>query len=152
MNSGDYVSYDVGVDFQMPLYRRKERAGIAASQYGYQQAQIELDRTRQQVIYQHRKAVREIENMRLQVEASHSRVRAERDRLEKQRIGHEQGVTTSHDLLNVLEKYASAQVIEIRSIVDYYLALIALENVRGTLLDTLGFSFVPMEKDPVVAR
>ena len=69
---------------------------------------------------------------------------AEGNRLEKQKISYEQGVTTSHDLLEVQEDYAQAQVQKIRAVVDYYLALIELERIRGTLLDTLGFEIVPM--------
>jgi outer membrane protein TolC len=142
--SGDYPSGSIALQYEMPLYRRKERAGILSSNYQIAQAQFNLRSIEQQVIYDHRQAVRNVENLERQVEASRASVRAERDRLEKQKIGHEQGVTTSHDLLEVQDAFAKAQASEIRAIVDYYLALIELERIRGTLVDSLGVQLVPM--------
>lgn len=101
--------------------------------------------TEQEVTYEHRAAVRNIETLRRQVEASMASVRAEKDRLEKQKISHEQGITTSHDLLEVQEAFAQAQKTEIGAIVEYYISLIELERVRGTLLENLGFELVPHE-------
>lgn len=146
--SGDYTSWNVGVEYEVPIYRRKEKADVLASNYRIAQAQFQLQNANQSVTYEHRRAVRNIETLRRQVEASVSSVRAERDRLEKQRISHEQGITTSHDLLEVQEDFAQAQATQVRSVVDYYLALIELERVRGTLLETLGFEFIPMDAAP----
>ncbi|MCA9426003.1 MAG: TolC family protein [Candidatus Omnitrophica bacterium] len=142
--SGDYTSWRVGVNYSVPLKRRRERANIQAAKYEMEQAQVLYNDVRQGVLYNHREAVRTIKSLARQVTASESRVVAEGNRLEKQKISYEQGVTTSHDLLEVQEDYAQAQVQKIRAVVDYYLALIELERIRGTLLDTLGFEIVPM--------
>ena len=142
--SGDYLSGMVGLQYEMPLYRRRERADIMSSNYQISQAEFNLRDTEQQVVYDHRKAVRQIEDLRRSVEAAGATVRAERDRLEKQKISHEQGVTTSHDLLEVQDAFAQAQATQIRAIVSYYLALIELERIRGTLIDSLGIELVPM--------
>ncbi|NUN97588.1 MAG: TolC family protein [Candidatus Omnitrophica bacterium] len=145
LSTFDYTSWNVGINFNMPLYRRAERAGILASNYSHRQAQLDLMNTEQEVTYEHRAAVRNIETLRRQVEASMASVRAEKDRLEKQKISHEQGITTSHDLLEVQEAFAQAQKTEIGAIVEYYISLIELERVRGTLLENLGFELVPHE-------
>jgi outer membrane protein TolC len=142
--SGDYTSWQLGLSFSMALKRRRELANIRAAELQRQQAQLSLNEIEQRVVYNHRQAIRTIESLSRQVLAAQASVRAERDRLEKQRIGHEQGVTTSHDLLEVQEDFAQAQVREVSAIVDYYFALIALEAIRGTLLDSLGFEFVRM--------
>lgn len=142
--SGDYTSWRVGINYNVALKRRKERANMRAADLQLGQAQTIYDDVKQSILYDHREAVRTINSLSRQVIAAKSRVIAEKNRLEKQRISYEQGVTTSHDLLEVQEDYAQAQVQEVRAIVDYYLALIELERIRGTLLDTLGFELVPM--------
>ncbi len=144
LGSGDYTSWRVGFNYRVALKRRRERANIRAAKLEIQQAQTLYDDVHQSVLYDHREAVRNIRSLTRQVTASKSRVRAEKNRLEKQRISYDQGVTTSHDLLEVQEDYANAQVDVVRAIVDYYLSLIELERIRGTLLDTLGFEIVPM--------
>lgn len=140
----DYLSGTVGLQYEMPLYRRRERADIMSSNYQISQADYNLKNTEQSVVYSHREAVRQIEDLRRSVEAAGATVRAQKDRLEKQKISHEQGVTTSHDLLEVQDSFAQAQVAQIRVIVNYYLSLIELERIRGTLIDTLGMELVPM--------
>jgi len=145
LESGDYGSWRVGIEYNMPLKRRREKANILASNLQNQQAKLTLEDIEQQVFYNHREAVRNIEDLARAVEAAKASVRAEKNRLEKQKISHEQGVTTSHDLLEVQEAYAQAQVSEVGSITRYYTALIELERIRGTLLDTLGFEFVTLE-------
>jgi len=147
LESGEFSSWHAGIDFEVPLYRRREKAEILKSNYTIHQAQLDLKEIEQRVVYDHRAAFRRIEDLERAVYASKSRVRAEKNRLEKQNIGHEQGITTSHDLLEVQEDYAQAHVIEIRAIVDYYLALIELEAIRGTILESFGFTFIPMEGD-----
>lgn len=142
--SGEYPSANLALNYQMPLYRRKEKADVLSSQYQIAQAEFFLRDTEQRIHYDHRQAVRTIESLQRQVEAAAASVRAEKDRLEKQKIGHEQGITTSHDLLEVQDSYARAQATQIRAIVDYYLAVIHLERIRGTLIDTLGLELVPM--------
>jgi outer membrane protein TolC len=144
LTSGDYTSWKVGLEYSMPIKRRREKANMRAADLQTNQAKLSLDDMEQKVLYDHREAIRNIETLVRQVEASNATVRAESNRLEKQRISHEQGITTSHDLLNVQEDYAQAQVIEISAITQYYMALVELERIRGTLLDSLGFEFVKM--------
>ncbi len=140
----DYLSGTVGLQYEMPLYRRKERADIMSSNYQISQANYNLQNTEQSVVYSHREAVRKIEDLRRSVEAAGATVRAQKDRLEKQKISHEQGVTTSHDLLEVQDSFAQSQAQQISAIVNYYIALIDLERIRGTLIETLGIELVPM--------
>jgi outer membrane protein TolC len=144
LTTGEFTSWDARLSYARPLYRRKEKADLLASSYQISQANLNLKNTEQSVLYNHRTVVRNIQNLERYVEAAKASVRANQDRLEKQKISHEQGVTTSHDLLQVQEAYAQAQAAEVRSIVNYYLSFIELERVRGTLLDSLGFEFIPM--------
>ncbi len=96
----------------------------------------------QQVIYSHRMAVRKIYTLQREIESAISSVRAETNRLESARMGYEQGVVNSYDLLFIQEQYTKSQKRRLRAVVDYYLALVELERVRGTLLDSLGFEFI----------
>lgn len=138
----DFTSWNAGLSYSLPIHRRRAQADIMSAQQQIQQAQINVQRTIQSVTYQHRRAVRNIETLVRQVIATKATVRAEKDRLEKQKIAHQQGITTSHDLLQVQEDYAQAQASVVQAIVNYYLALVEWESVRGTLPETLGFEFV----------
>lgn len=144
LDNSDFTSYSIGAQFETPIYRRGERANVRAAELSMQKRTIDLEDVKQQVTYSHRQAVRNIEDLIRAVAATKATVVAEKNRLENSRIGHEQGVTTSNDLLQAQEDYALAQVEEIRRIVDYYISLIRLERIRGTLLESLGFEFVDM--------
>ena len=97
---------------------------------------------KQQVIYSHRKAVRRIYSLQREIESAISSVQAETNRLKSGKIGYEQGVTNSYDLLWIQNQYTKSQKRKVRAVVDYYLALVELERVRGTLLNSLGFEFI----------
>jgi len=102
---------------------------------------------KQQVIYSHRKAVRKIYSLQREIESAISSVRAETSRLESGRIGYEQGVVNSYDLLLIQNQYTKSQKRKVRAVVDYYLALVELERVRGTLLYSLGFEFILLSSE-----
>lgn len=147
LDDSEFTSYSIGAQFETPIYRRGERANIRAADLSIQKRKLDLDDVKQQVTYSHREAVRNIEDLIRAIAAAKATVVAEGNRLENSRIGHEQGVTTSNDLLEAQEDYAQAQVEEIRRVVDYYISLIQLERIRGTLLDSLGFEFVDQRNE-----
>ena len=93
------------------------------------------------VIYAIRKCVRSIENLKRRVLCAKELVEAKRAYLRKQEISHNQGVTTSVDLLNTQSEYSQAQLYEIRTVIDYFLAHVKLECVQGTIIFSQGINW-----------
>lgn len=132
--SGDYYDWSLGLFFTYPLGNRaaRVRADIADKQRA--QAEILLADTEQRVLADLRVEMRRIATQRGRIESASTAVVLQAERLRISEKSHELGLLTSHDVLEIQEDYAAAQVRRLRAQIDARVAFARLYRIEGTYL------------------
>ena len=133
--SGRFYSWSAGVQVNLPLFLRSERARARAAKVDLQRAEASLESTEANLVLEVRSSIRDIHTAKATIEASReSRILAAR-RLEKTRTQVEAGTAVPRDVLDDLAALAAAESREIQAYIQYRLSLSNLERSKGTLLD-----------------
>ncbi len=135
MGSSHFVSYSVGVILTVPLGNRGPRASYVNAKLVEDQAKTSLKNLELQITQQVREGVRRVEANAKRVDANRAaRVLAEEQlRVEQRRL--EAGVSTTFNVLQFQRDLTQAEANELRSIADYFEALVNLDHVQGTVLE-----------------
>jgi outer membrane protein TolC len=130
----DFQSWQLGFTFQMPLGMRAPLSNVRQAQYVLLQQRALL----QQVVHQQ---THQLARFFLEIDANYkqyktaSRLRsAAAQRLEAQRAFYEEGRITIDRYLDAVSQYASAVAQEAQFKTTYNISIIAMEEVKGTLL------------------
>lgn len=138
--SGDFSTWSVGVSVQMPLHNWSAEAAHARATINERQRVTGLQQQRQQVVFDVRRAVRNLENGARQVEAARvARELAERQ-LEAEQRKFEVGTSTNFNVLQFQRTLNQQQLGELQAIISLVQARAQLEAAKGTLLDFFGVS------------
>jgi len=130
----DFNSWSAGLQFTQPLFDRAAKADYTTKRLGVAKQEIAIERTRQTVILDVRRAVRDVETAREQVTAARiSRVLQEK-KLNAEIKKFENGLSTNFEVLQFQTDLTTAESGELRSVVDYTKALVSLRKSRGELL------------------
>jgi len=136
MGSTHFVSYAVGVVLTVPLGNRGPQASYITAKLVEDQAKTSLKNLELQITQQVREGVRRIEANAKRVEANRAaRVLAE-EQLRVEQLRLETGVSTTFNVLQFQRDLTAAEANELRAIADYFEALVNLEKVQGTVLET----------------
>ncbi len=130
----DFVTWQLGFTFQMPLGMRSPLANTRQAQYTLLKQRAYL----QQIVHQ---TTHSLARFFLEVDANYkqfktaSRLRAAAaQRLEAQRAFYEEGRITIDRYLDAVSQYASAVAQEAQFKTTYNISIVALEEAKGTLL------------------
>jgi outer membrane protein TolC len=128
---------DVGgtVEFSVPLEQRTAKGSVARARLQLQQALVQLKNTEESVVLQVRQQLRRVETKYEQI-GRFRRARElalERLQAENEKLIH--GTATTLDVLQGQGVLASAERDELRSSVDFNIALVELRRAMGTLLE-----------------
>jgi outer membrane protein TolC len=133
-NYNNFVTWQVGFTFQMPLGMRGPLANARQAQYVLLRARAYL----QQVVHQ---TTHSLARFFLEIDANYkqfktaSRLRAAAaSRLDAQRAYYEEGRITIDRFLDAVSQYASAVATEAQYKTTYNISIVALEEAKGTLL------------------
>lgn len=145
-NDKDYENYRIGVEVNLSLLNRAEKARHTRAQLTRAQMERSIERLRLDVAAEVRQAVIEVERQWESLHASRQAVasREEQYRVEKGR--NEVGKTTNLDLVRVQRDLIEAQVAEATARIQYEQALTALYAAEGTLLLRRGIAFEDLEE------
>jgi outer membrane protein len=139
LNEGDYVSYALGITFEVPLGNRQRKAEFRKRKLEYRKAVSTLQNMSDQLASQIK------ERSRL-AETSYEEIQIQKDAVEAARI-HLQALEDTEEIrekltpefllvkLQAQESLASAQRSEIKALVDYNTSLVNLAQATGTVLD-----------------
>lgn len=146
LGSRDGEGWYGGLQLQVPIPNRSNRAQHAISRIEMRQQQLELDRIQQAVLLQLdnaafrlRKAWDRMLSSQHNLELAEGSLKAEEKKLKA-------GRSTSFFVLDQQQRLAEAQLREISSRVDYFKSLTAYHKERGTLLDVYDVSIPQIEK------
>jgi len=129
-----YKNYSVGLSLSIPLNNLINKEHYAQIRIQYDQARLRIENLEQQVFLEIRNAIRAVEMNYKSVQA----YRVARELAERKLQGEEKklkvGLTTNYLVLWQQRDLANAQSAELKSLIDYNLALSALERSLGTSL------------------
>jgi len=129
----DNSDWTVGLKFSMP-WGGAERARYDQKKREKMKALLELKRLEQNIIFDVRNRIREVETQRRQMDAATHSKNMQLKNYEAQRERYAAGQTSTHDMLDYQERVATSETDYLKALVDYQTALISLDNAEGIIL------------------
>lgn len=135
LGSGRFYTWSVGVNVELPLFLRSERAAVRQAKIMIERAEISLRSVEANVVLDVRNATRDIRTSKARIEAARAARILAKERLEATRARVETGAAVRRDVLDDLAALATAETSEVQAYVTYRLAISRLRQATGTLLD-----------------
>jgi len=136
-----YQNVSVDVTLTVPLANFFSRAGLAKAKLAQEQANLQLEKEQKAIEVEVLEAIKDLETSAGKIETS----ARYRELVEKQVAAetqrYELGLVGSEWLFTYQKNLSQAKVDEIRAIIDYKIALAALDKAMGTTLKTKGLKF-----------
>jgi outer membrane protein TolC len=140
-----YNNLSFNFTLTLPLSNFVSRAGLARARLAQDQARLQLEKERQTIDVEVMEAVKDLEASATKIETSaryrglmEKRVQAETQRYDLGLVGSEWLFTYQRNL-------AQAKSDEIRAVIDYKIALAALDKAMGTTIRAKGLKFKEYE-------
>jgi len=130
-----YQNWTVGLTLTLPLSNFVSRAHYALSKLQVQQSLAQLKTQEQQAALEVSDAITTIETNAKRVSATRIARELAEKRLEAEEKKLQVGLTTNYFVLQYQDELATARSQEIKSVIDYNLALARLEKATGTALE-----------------
>jgi outer membrane protein TolC len=136
-----YGNLSFNVTLSLPLSSVLSRAGLARARLAQDQARLRLEKERRMIEAEVLDAVKDLETSarRIETSARYRGLMEKRVAAETQR--YDLGLVGSEWLFTYQRSLAQAKADEIRAIIDYRIALAALDKAKGTTLKTKGLKF-----------
>jgi len=125
----------VEVKFQMPLGNRSAKSRLAEADLELLEAQTRLRSLRDQIESEIRDATRETLAAQKRIDASRQNVAFVEDHLEGTRRKFEAGLSSSYDVLQVLEEADKARTIEHKAVMDFNVGQSKLRLAEASTLE-----------------
>jgi outer membrane protein len=138
---GDYPEYAGGLTLTIPLKNRVAQADNLRSQLEGQQLRISLQRSRNQVSLEVRKAIIGMIQGKAQVEAAHEAVRLAREMWQGEQNKLEAGASTSYQVILRERDFIAAQQAEVVAMAGYAKAMVELDRATGSTMGRNGIEF-----------
>ena len=139
----DYINYGVALNLQIPLRNRTNEAQLAQVGINERRSFSRFKNQQQLILVEVRNSYEEIAIQAKRLDAARVARRLSEEQLEGENKRFEAGLSTNFEVLRYQRDLAQAQVQELRALVDYQLAVTALQKAMYTIVD---------ERDLVVAR
>jgi len=139
---GDDWKFFYGVVGMIPVGNRLAKGQYLQSQYERDKMQLAVRKVQQTIRVDVRSAIRRVETNSKLVETDAVATKLQERALEDEKKRYEVGVSTSYRVLEFEEDLARAKSNELKALVDYRKALIALDRAEGVILDRHNVEFV----------
>lgn len=136
--SGDFNTWSIGATLTMPLHNYSAKATAARSEISQRQQLTQFEQRRQQVTYDVRQQVRNVENLVQQVATATLRRELAERQLRAEERKFEVGTSTNFQVLTFQNDFSNAQLSELTAIVTLQSAIAQLELTKGTILQYFG--------------
>jgi outer membrane protein TolC len=130
-----YKNWTLGLTLSIPITSIVTRAQYAQARVSLEQAQVNLQNQEQQAFLEIRNAVRDVQTNYKQVQAYKLARELAQEKLEAEQKKLKVGLATNYEVLLHQRDLADAQSSELRALIDYNLALAALDRALGTTLE-----------------
>ncbi|MEE9500622.1 MAG: TolC family protein, partial [Candidatus Aminicenantaceae bacterium] len=129
-------NWNVALTLTLPLSNVTTRAEYVKSRMELEKSQLELEDNKKFAMLDVNDAVREVETHIKRVEAYRLARELAQKRLEAEEKKLDVGLTTNYFVLTYQEELATARSTEIKSMLDYILALARLDRAMGSSLES----------------
>lgn len=147
LDDDQFDNYRFGVQFEVPILNRAERARYTRAKLGREQAETAIANLQQMLDTQVHQTAIEVERQWQRIDATKEAVAASEEAMRVQQDRYSVGLSTNLDVLQVQRDLILAQVNEITARVSYIQALVGLYAAEGTLLERRGVTFDDISKD-----
>jgi outer membrane protein TolC len=130
-----YKNWNLGFTFSIPITSIITRAQYAQARVSLDQAQVRLQDQEQQAFLEIRDAVRNVQISYKQVQAYKIARELAQEKVDAEQKKLRVGLATNYEVLLHQRDLTDAQSSELRAIIDYNLALAALDRALGTTLE-----------------
>jgi outer membrane protein TolC len=141
-----YNNWSVGLTLDIPLSTVFSRAALAQARLNLDQAELQLKNEEQTIYLEIRDAVRGVQSNYERVQA----YKVARELAEKKLAAEEEklkvGLSTNFNVLTYQRDLSSAQISELRAVVDYTISLANMEKAMGTSLKAKNINIYQMTK------
>jgi outer membrane protein len=131
-----FDNWALELKLQIPLWNRTAKAQLSGANLRLAETKTRLGALREQVEADVRDAIRETLTARKRIEASREAVKFTEDQLNGVRRRFEAGLTTSYEVLQVLEDAAKSRTSEIKALMDYNVGQGKIRLAEGSVLET----------------
>jgi outer membrane protein TolC len=138
--AGQFQSWHLGVDLQVPIGFRKQTSGVTNAQDSLARERVKLTETEKEVVSQLSFAVSGMDAAYMLTFSNFNRRAAARTQVDAVQAAYDRGLTgvTFNDLLNAQQRLAQSERDYYRSLTNYAKAISLVHKVKGTLLEYNG--------------
>ncbi|MBN3038106.1 MAG: TolC family protein [Candidatus Omnitrophica bacterium] len=130
----DYKQWSAGVQVSVPWGMKEEKADYEKANLTKQQLLLGFERLQQAIILQVREAVRAVNISGEKIDTAKNRLDTQDARYKAIEKRFQQGLVSTHDMLEYQEDLSSAETNYIQSLIDYANSLVGLKQATGTTL------------------
>jgi outer membrane protein TolC len=134
----DFRNWSVGANFTLPLGNDVNKALYRQYSLELQQSEARLRDLEARIALEVRQAVRSVQAAIKRIEATRVARELQDEKLQAEQKKFAVGTSTNFQVLEFQKDLTEAKTDEIRAIIDYNKALVALEQAKGTLLKKRG--------------
>ena len=138
----DYA-YSYGIQGSIQILNRTARGSFNRARLTRRQAEINLEKVRQQLMLNVNLAADQVGSNAILVQSNKQATRLQIANVAAEEKRLQLGVTTSWQVLQIQQDLTTAQVQELVSNIEYEKSLVELQLAQGTLLDDLGIKLDP---------
>ena len=131
----DFIDWGVFLDVRIPLRNRSNEADLATAVIRDRQLLSTLKNQEQMIIVEVRNAYESLATRKKSLEAATVASQLSREQLEGETKRFEAGLSTNFEVLRLQRDLAQSQVSELRALVDYQLAVTALQKALFTIVE-----------------
>lgn len=128
-----YPDFAVGFSFSINIRNRAAEADSYRAKLEHQQSETSLQRTRNSIALEIRRAIIGLVQNKAQVEAAHMATQLSQETLAAEQSRLQEGVSTPYDVIRRQRDLTSAQAAEIQARANYAKALVELDRSTGVL-------------------
>ena len=131
----DYISYGIFVDVEIPLRNRRNEGQLAETAIAERRLRHQHREQEQLIVEQVRNAYERLGIQKRELDMSALAVRFAEEQLDLETKRFKAGLSTNFELLQYQRDVAEARLSELRSQIDYQLALTDLRKAMNTIID-----------------
>jgi outer membrane protein TolC len=143
--------YSFGVKGNVALGNRAARGAFDRADLTAKQAEVKLERTKQELMLRARLALRAVNTSQILIESNRQLSQMQETNVAAEEKRLRLGVSTSYRVLQMQTDLLAAQTQEVQARIGFEKALVDLRLAEGTLLDGLGIEVETPQFKPAVS-
>ena len=144
----DYLDYSVGLNIEIPLRNRSSAANLAQNTIEQRRLLSRMKNQQQMIMVDVRNAFETITTQKKRLQAARMASRLSEERLTGETKRFQVGLSTNFEVLIYQRNLAEDQIAELRALIDYEVAVTALEKAMYTIIDANDITLAKQQNGP----